>query len=146
MDSRGRVEMHRIPFVVADLRRYKMCLGLGWIDQCNPKISFASRRLLFRGAKVKDQGQFQKVAIEDAKQFESSMRDPKVDVYRCLVNFVGTSAAVGVHVDQTGPVSAHSCLTLATGGPCWYPQSRLAPPNVLKLRIACAKAFVSSRR
>jgi hypothetical protein len=35
------------------------------------------------------------------------MRDPKVDVYVCLVNFVGTSGAVEVRVDQTGPVSAH---------------------------------------
>ena len=35
------------------------------------------------------------------------MRDPKVDVYVCLVNFVSDSGAVSVHVEQTGPVSAH---------------------------------------
>jgi hypothetical protein len=27
-DSRGRVQTHRIPFVVSDIKRYKMYLGL----------------------------------------------------------------------------------------------------------------------
>jgi hypothetical protein len=31
-DSQGRIKTHRIPFVVADLKQYKMYLGLGWID------------------------------------------------------------------------------------------------------------------
>ena len=88
-DSRGRVETHRIPFVVTDLQRYKLYLGLPWIDAVCPKISYASRRMLFRGVKAKDMAKFQKVATEDAEQFERSMRDPSVDVYACLVNFVG---------------------------------------------------------
>jgi hypothetical protein len=28
-DLRGRIKTHRIPFVVADLKRFKMYLGLG---------------------------------------------------------------------------------------------------------------------
>ena len=32
IDSQGRVKVHRIPFVVADLRQYKMYLGLGQIN------------------------------------------------------------------------------------------------------------------
>ena len=45
--------------------------------------------MLFRGVKAKDMAKFQKVATEDAEQFERSMRDLLVDVYACLVNFVG---------------------------------------------------------
>jgi hypothetical protein len=41
------------------------------------------------------------------------MRDPKVDVYVCLVNFVGTSRAVKVRVDQTRLVSAYRDRTRA---------------------------------
>ena len=35
------------------------------------------------------------------------MRDPKVDVYVCLVNFVSDSGAVSVYIEQTGLVSAY---------------------------------------
>lgn len=49
-DSRGRVQVHEIPFVVADLARYKMYLGLPWFDEHDPKLNIVQRRLLFRGA------------------------------------------------------------------------------------------------
>ena len=45
--------------------------------------------MLFRGVKAKDIAKFQKVATEDAEQFKRSMQDLLVDVYACLVNFVG---------------------------------------------------------
>ena len=46
-DSRGRVKTQRIPFVVADLNRYSLYLGLPWINYCNPKLNYAKRRMLF---------------------------------------------------------------------------------------------------
>lgn len=88
-DSRGRVQVHRVPFVVSDLKRYKVYLGLPWIDDCDPKLSYMSRRLLFKGEKSKDQPKFEKLAIEDADLFEETMRSPTTDVYACLVNSVG---------------------------------------------------------
>jgi hypothetical protein len=45
--------------------------------------------MLFRGNKAKDKAKFQKTAMEDAEEFERTMRDPSVDVYACLVSFVG---------------------------------------------------------
>jgi len=94
-DSRGKKESSKIPFVVTDLRKYKMYLGLPWIDQCQPKVNYASRRMLFKGSKAKDQASFQKMATEDAEDFERTMRDPTVDVYACSVNFVGQSGTEG---------------------------------------------------
>jgi hypothetical protein len=40
-DLRGRKETHVVPFVVADLRRYQMYLGLLWIDAEDPKLNYA---------------------------------------------------------------------------------------------------------
>jgi hypothetical protein len=102
-DSRGRKETHRVPFVVTDLQRYSMYLGLPWIDATCPKLNYSSRRVLFRGTKVKDKGAFQQVAIEDAESFDRSMRDPTADVYACLVNAVGQSATLGTIKAQLPP-------------------------------------------
>jgi hypothetical protein len=87
-DSRGRHETQLVPFVVCDLRRFKVYLGLPWIDSCDPKINYASRRLLFRGRKYQGQPTFKKIGIEDAEEFERSMRDTSVDVYACIVGSV----------------------------------------------------------
>jgi len=102
-DSRGCVKTQPIPFVVTDLRRYKMYLGLPWIDECNPKISYASRRMLFRGDKVKDRPPYRKVGLEDTEQFEKSMRDPAVDVYACLVGSVGQNGPEKAEMSQLPP-------------------------------------------
>jgi hypothetical protein len=50
--------------------------------------------MLFKGSKTKNIGVFRQVAIEEAEAFNQSMQDPTVDVYACLVNFVGQSAPV----------------------------------------------------
>jgi hypothetical protein len=71
-----------------------MYLGLPWVDAAHSKLNFAVRRMLFRGSKAKDIGVFRQVAIEEAEAFNQSMQDPTVDVYACLVNFVGQSAPV----------------------------------------------------
>jgi hypothetical protein len=65
-----------------------MYLGLPWIDACQPKISYATRRILFRGTKARDRPVYRKIALEEAEDFEKTMRDPKADVYRCLVALV----------------------------------------------------------
>jgi hypothetical protein len=89
LDSRGRQQTHQIPFVVSNLARYPIYLGLPWIDDQNPKMNIASRRLLFRGQKVKDRPKFQQIGIEDAEQFEKTLRNPLVDVYACTVDDTG---------------------------------------------------------
>lgn len=91
-DSRGRKQVHEILFVVADLRKYKMYLGMPWIDQYRPRVNILSRRVLLCGTKDKDVPRFEQVGIEDAEQFEGTMRHSKVDVYACLVSFVGQNA------------------------------------------------------
>jgi hypothetical protein len=102
-DSRGHKETHRVPFVVTDLRRYQVYLGLPWIDSANPRLNYSSRRILFRGSKDKDRGPFQQVAVEDAESFDRSMRDPTTDVYACLVSFVGESALEQAKVAHLPP-------------------------------------------
>lgn len=105
-DSRGRKQTHSIPFVVSDLNRYQVYLGLPWIDAHNPKLNYASRRMLFRGIKDKDAQHFSKIAIEDAEAFDKSMRDPTADVYACLVSFVGQLEPVLVNESQIPSVYA----------------------------------------
>jgi hypothetical protein len=102
-DSRGRTEVQLVPLVVCDLRRYKVYLGLPWIDSCDPKINYASRRVLFRGKKYQGQKFFRKIGIEDATDFEKSMRDPSVDVYACLVGSVSHSGPYKAIPDQLPP-------------------------------------------
>jgi hypothetical protein len=92
-DSRGRKDTCNVPFVVTDLQRYKIYLGLPWIDMCQPKVNYASRRLLFRGVKAKEEATFKHVAAEDAEEFDRTMRDPRSDVYACLVGFVSHSGS-----------------------------------------------------
>jgi hypothetical protein len=88
-DSRGHKETHKVCFVVTDLKRYKMYLGLPWIDQYDPRLSYRSRRMLFKGRKHKDFPKREKVSIEDAEEFDHTMRSPSSDVYVCSVNSVG---------------------------------------------------------
>jgi hypothetical protein len=45
--------------------------------------------MLFRGSKAKDIGVFRQVVIKEAKAFNQSIQDSTVDIYACLVNFVG---------------------------------------------------------
>jgi hypothetical protein len=40
-NSRGRVQTHRVPFVVTDLKGYLIYLGLPWINACLPKLNYA---------------------------------------------------------------------------------------------------------
>lgn len=97
-DSRGRKETYDVPFVVTDLRRYKIYLGLPWIDMCQPRVNYASRRMLFRGTKAKEKANREHIATESAEEFDKTMRDPRTDVYVCSVGVV-----------------AHSGPTIATG-------------------------------
>ena len=102
-DSRGKQETQEIPFVVTDLRRYPVYLGLPWIDAYQPKLNYASRRMLFKGNKVSERGRFQKVATEDAAEFDRTMRDPRTEVYACSVGFVGQNGAERVEMTQLPP-------------------------------------------
>jgi hypothetical protein len=84
-DSRRKTETQDVPFIVADVQKYQVYLGLPWIDTYNPKISYQTRRLILRGTKSKDRTVYQKIAVEEAEEFEKTMRDPSADVYGCLV-------------------------------------------------------------
>jgi hypothetical protein len=86
VDSRGREQTHRIPFVVTDLKGPPVFLGLPWIDQFNPKLNFRSRRMLFRGVKGQKGTQYAKVALEDANEFSETMMSPDSDVYVCSIS------------------------------------------------------------
>ena len=88
-DSRNNVRIQEIPFVVADLKRYDIYLGLPWIDDHNPKLNFASRRMYHRGQKAKAKAPYTKVDIEDAEEFSKTLREPGADLYACLVNSIG---------------------------------------------------------
>ena len=66
-----------------------MYLGLPWIDAYQPKLNYASRRMLFKGNKVSERGRFQKVATEDAAEFDCIMQDPRIEVYACSISFIG---------------------------------------------------------
>ena len=72
-DSRARIKEHVVPFVVAEIKHYQVCLGLPWIDAYLPKISYRSRRLLFRGEKSLARATYKKVALEDAKEFKKTL-------------------------------------------------------------------------
>ena len=87
-DSRGRVKEHIVPFIVAEIKHYQACLGLPWIDAYLPKISYRSRRLLFRGEKRLARATYEKVALEDAEEFEKTLRTPMTDVYALQVSTV----------------------------------------------------------
>jgi hypothetical protein len=102
-DSCGRIQIDCVPFVVTDLRRYQVYLSLPWIDAACPKLSYASRRMLFQGTKGKDAGTFQQVAVEDAEVFDRSMQDPRADVYACLVSFVGDVPQAQANMAQLPP-------------------------------------------
>jgi hypothetical protein len=102
-DSRGRKETHVVPFVVADLRRYQMYLGLPWIDAEDPKLNYAQRRLYLRGKKAKDYSTFRQFDIEDAETFEKTMRERTSDVYACMVGFVGKNAVEQPIMGQMPP-------------------------------------------
>jgi len=84
-DSRGKTEVQDVPFIVAEIPKYRVYLGLPWIDAYNPKFNFPERRIIFRGQKDKDKVPFQKIALEEAEEFEKTMRDPTSDVYGCLI-------------------------------------------------------------
>ena len=45
--------------------------------------------MLFRRVKTKDSPYFRKVVAEDAEAFNRIIRDPTVDIYVCIINFVG---------------------------------------------------------
>jgi hypothetical protein len=64
VDSRGKEHTQDVPFLVTDAPKYQMYLGLPWIDACQPKISYATRRMLFRGTKAKDRPVYRKIALD----------------------------------------------------------------------------------
>jgi hypothetical protein len=102
-DSRGKQEAQEVPFVVTDLRRYPVYLGLPWIDAYQPRLNYATRRMLFRGNKVSERGRFQKVAAESAAEFDRTMRDPRTEVYACSVSFVAQNGAERVETTSLPP-------------------------------------------
>ena len=91
IDSRRRRRKHLIPFVVADIPKFPMYLGLPWIDAENPKLNYLSRRMLHRGEKAKNSIPYHKVAIEDAEQFARTMYDQSSDIYFCSIAYLDDS-------------------------------------------------------
>lgn len=94
-DSRGRKELHTVPFVVADISGYDMFLGLPWFDEADPKLNVASRRVLFRRKPAREAHSYEKVAIEDPEQFDRTLRDPFAAIYACVVSDVDKLALDG---------------------------------------------------
>ena len=92
-DSRQNVRTQEIPFVVADLKRYDIYLGLPWIDDHNPKLNYAQRRMFHRGRKAKAKTPYVKVDIEDAEQFNKTVESPGTDLYACLVSSVAQASS-----------------------------------------------------
>jgi len=84
VDSRGREQTHQIAFVVADLTGPQLYLGLPWIDRFNPKLNFRTRRMLFRGERSQKASDSAKIAIEDADEFNRTMKGP-ADIYVCSI-------------------------------------------------------------
>lgn len=107
-DSRGRTRTHCVCFIVADMAKYQMYLGLPWIDEYNPKVNLRSRRLLFRGDNARNAPKFEQVAIESAEEFDRTMRSSTTDVYALIVNFVGSLNQEGTeraHIGHVGPIA-----------------------------------------
>jgi hypothetical protein len=102
-DSRGKEETQNVPFIVADIQKYQVYLGLPWIDTYSPKISYSTRRVIFRGTKSKDRTVYRKIAVEEAEEFEKTMRDPTADVYGCLVASVVQTGLEGAGGEQLPP-------------------------------------------
>jgi hypothetical protein len=90
-DTRGRTQNHTIQFVVGKVHRYKVYLGLPWIDEHQPKMNVAARTVVLRRQdKAPEQG-FQKIGLEGAEEFDRTLRNPLTDVYACLVSNVSLS-------------------------------------------------------
>ena len=103
VDSRGKQETQDVPCIVAEVHKYQVYLGLPWIDAHRPKISYSTRRMLFRGLKSKDRTVYRKIALEEAEEFEKTMRDPTSDVYGCLVASALQSGPEGAEGDGLPP-------------------------------------------
>jgi hypothetical protein len=99
-DSRGRKQRHEVPCVVADLTGYDLLLGLPWFDEHDPKVNVATRRVLFRKANTDSAPPYQKIAAEDAEQFDRTMRDPFATVYACTVSAIGELSLSGTIGDN----------------------------------------------
>ena len=56
--------------------------------------------MLFKGNKALERGRFQKVAIEDAVEFNCTMQDPRIEVYACSIGFIGQNRAEQVKITQ----------------------------------------------
>ena len=69
----------------------------------SPKISYSTRRVIFRGTKSKDRTVYRKIAVEEAKEFEKTMRDPTADVYSCLIALVVQTSLEGAGGEQLPP-------------------------------------------
>ena len=106
-DSRGRHRTQMIPFVVADVKKFPMYLGLPWIDAENPKLNYLNRRMLHRGRKAKDGTPFRKVALENAGQFARTINDGTSDIYFCAISYLdedqNTPDRQELGEDQGGP-------------------------------------------
>ena len=102
-DSRGKTRHQLVPFMVCALRKFPVYLGMPWIDEHNPKLNFASRRMLHRGQRTKDQVLVARVGIEEAEEFDRSMRDPTVGVFACVVSPRVEEGMIGANSDQLPP-------------------------------------------
>ena len=83
------IKTYYILFIVTNLQRYKLYLGLPQINIVYSKISYISQYILFRGIKAKNIAKFQKVAIKDIEQFKRSIQNLLVDIYIYFINFIG---------------------------------------------------------
>jgi hypothetical protein len=124
-DSRGKERVQWIDFVVTDLHRHQMFLGLPWVDAYQPKLNFVLRRFLHRGEKAKDARPYQKVALETATEFNRTMKQGGSAIYACLVGSVVDLAQNGSdeselrqeYQDFADVFSEEEASTLASHGP-----------------------------
>ena len=95
IDSVRQVRTQRIPFVVTNLTKYPIYLGLPWVEAHNPKLNFATKQFKHRGETVAVASVFEHVGIESAEEFDRTMRSPTSDLYVLSVRNLAQSGADG---------------------------------------------------
>jgi hypothetical protein len=80
-DSLGHELTQNVPFLVADLRKYPIYLGMPWVADTNPKMDYKKKEVYFRSKDEALLSAFIHIDVEIAEEFQDSVEEGDIDLY-----------------------------------------------------------------
>jgi hypothetical protein len=87
-DAKGQLRTETVPFLVTDLRKYPIYLGMPWVSDVNPMLDYKKKELIWRPQEEVLLSSFVHIDVEPSREFKQTVLSGTADLYIMHVSSV----------------------------------------------------------